>query len=248
MRTIDIRTTQNVTIEYELASLRDRFLAIFIDVLIVGTAYFILLQLLLIPLRGSLLESSFSINLAVFFFPIGIFVSYQLFSEILADGQTWGKKAIGIKVIRLDGKQPELSDYLLRAVFHMIDTVSSGGIIAALLISSNDKSQRLGDLTANTTVIRVKSNLNFRLEDILRINSLADYEPTYPEVRQLSEQDMLLIKNIISRYRRYRNKAHQEVIDELVSNLVIQLDINENPGDKIAFLKTLIRDYIVLTR
>jgi len=34
----------------------------------------------------------------------------------------------------------------------------------------------------------------------------------------------------------------------LVENLVLQLDISETPRDKIAFLKTLIRDYIVLTR
>ena len=120
--------------------------------------------------------------------------------------------------------------------------------MAALMISSSNKNQRLGDMTANTTVIRIKFNLRFRLEDILKINTLEDYEPTYPEVRRLSEKDMLLIKTIISRYRKYRNKAHQEVIDELVQNLVQLLDIVETPRDKIAFLKTLIRDYIVLTR
>ena len=42
MQTIDITTTQNVTIEYELATLRDRFLALLIDVMVVGTVYFIL--------------------------------------------------------------------------------------------------------------------------------------------------------------------------------------------------------------
>jgi hypothetical protein len=86
------------------------------------------------------------------------------------------------------------------------------------------------------------------LEDILKINTIDDYEPTYPEVRQLSEKDMLLIKTIISRYRKHRNKAHQELINDLVKNLMQQLDVVEPPRDKIAFLKTLIRDYIVLTR
>ena len=179
---------------------------------------------------------------------IGMFIFYQLLSEILADGQSWGKKAMGIKVVRLDGKEPNLSDYLLRSVFHIIDSIMSLGIMAALMISSSNKNQRLGDMTANTTVIRIKFNLRFRLEDILKINTLEDYEPTYPEVRQLSEKDMLLIKTIISRYRKYRNKAHQKVINELVENLVHQLDLPETPRDKIAFLKTLIRDYIVLTR
>ncbi len=243
MQTIEIRTTQNVTIEYELASLRERFFSFFIDVLIVGSFYFALVMVLS-SIGSILFENPGLISLML----IGMFIFYQLLSEILADGQSWGKKAMGIKVVRLDGKEPNLSDYLLRAVFHIIDSIMSLGVLAALMISSSNKNQRLGDMTANTTVIRIKFNLRFRLEDILKINTIEDYEPTYPEVRRLSEKDMLLIKTIISRYRKYRNKAHQEVIDELVGNLVRQLDISETPRDKIAFLKTLIRDYIVLTR
>ena len=42
MKTIDIRTTQNVTIEYELASLRERLLAFFIDLVIVYMAVLII--------------------------------------------------------------------------------------------------------------------------------------------------------------------------------------------------------------
>ncbi len=244
MQTIEIRTTQNVTIEYELTSLRERFFAFFIDGLIVGMIYFVVMIILANTVGDILFENPMLISLML----IGIFVFYQLFSEILADGQSWGKKAMGTKVVRLDGKEPNLSDYLLRAVFHIIDSIMSLGILAALMISSSNKNQRLGDMTANTTVIRIKFNLRFRLEDILKINTIEDYEPTYPEVRQLSEKDMLLIKTIISRYRKHRNKAHREVINELVGKLVQQLDISEPPRDKIAFLKTLIRDYIVLTR
>ena len=97
-------------------------------------------------------------------------------------------------------------------------------------------------------MIRVKFSLRFRLEDILKINTIDDYEPTYPEVRRLSEKDMLLIKTIISRHRQHPNAAHKEVVNDLVKTLMQQLDIKAPPRDKIAFLKTLIRDYIVLTR
>lgn len=244
MQTIEIRTTQNVTIEYELASLRERFFAIFVDSLIVSVLYFILVMFVSAAFGDMLYENPALTS----FFLIGMFIFYHLISEILADGQSWGKKIMGIKVVRLDGKEANLSDYLLRAVFHIIDSIMSVGILASLMISSSNKNQRLGDMTANTTVIRIKFNLRFRLEDILKINTLEDYEPSYPEVRRLSEKDMLLIKTIIGRYRTFRNKAHQEVINELVGNLTRQLDIAETPRDKIAFLKTLIRDYIVLTR
>ena len=248
MQTIDIRTTQNVTIEYELASLRERLLAFIIDVIIVAVLYLVLFMTLLSTLRASLFQDSIGVRLLQGLLPIGGFLLYQLLSEVLADGQSWGKRSMGIKVVRLDGQEPSLSDYLLRTFFHIVDTVVSGGIVAALLISSSAKNQRLGDMTANTTVIRMKHNLRFKLIDILKINSIEDYEPKYPQVRQLSEKDMLIIKNTISRYRNYQNKAHREVVNELVERLVTQLEIEKWPKNEVEFLKTLIRDYIVLTR
>lgn len=248
MRTIEITTTQNVTIEYELATLQERIIAFIIDCLLVGTLYLILFTALSAILRDALYDSGGALSFVASFLPLGLFLAYQLMSEIIADGQSWGKKAMGIKVVRLDGQEPSLIDYLLRAVFLIVDVALSVGILAALLISSSNNSQRLGDMTANTTVIRVKFGFRFRLEDILKINSLDDYEPAYPEVRRLSEKDMLLIKTIITRYRKHRNQAHREVINDLVQNLTKRLDIIEPPKNKVEFLKTLIRDYIVLTR
>lgn len=247
MDTIEIRTTQNVVIEYELAALRERILAFFVDLIIIGAIYiFISITFLSLMMRS--LESSGMIGAFYGLLPIVLFLMYQLMSEVMADGQSWGKKAMGIKVVRLDGQEPGLSDYLLRTIFQMADTIFSGGILAALLISSSGKNQRLGDMTANTTVIRVRHNLRFRLEDILNISSLESYEPKYPEVKQLSEQDMLLIKGAVARYRAHSNPAHEEAINQLVERLQELLGIAERPANKVEFLRTLIRDYIVITR
>jgi len=246
MQTIDIRTTQNVTIEYELASLRERILAFCIDLIIIGTIYVVFLAFIsnVFGVSNSGILSFFAT-----FFPFFAFLAYHLLSEVLANGQSWGKKAMGIRVVRLDGQEPGLSDFLLRAIFHIVDSMISIGIVAALLISSSIKNQRLGDITANTTVIRTKHNLRFRLIDILKINTLDDYQPQYPDVRKLSEQDMLLIKGIINRRRNHPNAAHDEALDLLVDRICGILEI-EKPAkrDRVEFLKTLIRDYIVLTR
>jgi uncharacterized RDD family membrane protein YckC len=248
MRTIDITTTQNVTIAYELASLKERILAFIIDLLIVWASYTIVFIAFFSTVGGSIFDSGLSTQLIIYLLPVGLLMAYQLISEVAADGQSFGKKALGIKVVRLDGQEPSLIDYLLRSIFLIIDFLFSLGIIAVLLISSTANSQRLGDMTANTTVIRIKFNFRFRLEDILKINSLEDYEPAYPEVRQLSEKDMLLIKTVISRYQKHRNEAHQQVIDELTQRLAHVLQITAIPKNKVEFLKTLIRDYIVMTR
>ncbi len=250
MKTIEITTTQKVTIEYELADLRDRFLSYLIDNMIISAlwlfAYLIFSAAFFDEFQ--LDENDGSRSMVYFMLPIATFILYHFLSELLMDGQSIGKKAVGIKVLKLNGKEGTASDYFIRALFHFIDTMLSFHVLGALMVVSTDKSQRLGDLAANTAVIKVKFNLRFRLEDILKINSLADYEPTYPEVRQFTEQDMLLIKSVVARNRQYNNHAHGEVVNTLVRDMMLKLDILEQPKDKIQFLKTLIKDYIVLTR
>ena len=164
-------------------------------------------------------------------------------------GQTLGKRILNIRVVRLDGEIPTVNDYLLRAVFQYIDTVLSGGVLAAMLISSTTRQQRLGDMTAGTTVIRKRNNLRMHLKNILSIDTLDNYEPVYPQVKALNEQDMLTIKQVISRLRKYPNDAHWEIVETLAGNLREHLDIHETKQtDDLEFLRTLLRDYIVLTR
>ncbi len=250
MKTIDITTTQQVTIEYELAELKDRVLSYVIDNLIISAVWLLLYLIFSAAFytEFTLVENDGSRSMVYYMLPLFTFILYHFLSELLMDGQTLGKKAVGIKVIKLNGKEGTASDYFIRALFHFIDTVLSVHVLGAIMILSTDKSQRLGDLAANTAVIKVKFNLRFRLEDIMKINSLADYEPLYPDVRQFTEQDMLLIKSVVARNREYNNSSHKEAINILVRDLMLKLDIVEQPKDKIYFLKTLIKDYIVLTR
>ncbi len=248
MKSIDIITAQNVVIEYELASLRERFLAFFIDFVIVMSSYYLLVIFLLTILEDTIAGSNFAAGIIFWLLPIVGFMFYQFLSELLANGQSLGKKAMGTKVVRVDGREPGLSEYTLRAVFHIVDTFLSGGVVGALLISSSIRNQRLGDLTSNTTVVRIRNSERFSLDKILKINTLEDYIPQFPEVVQLNEEDMLLIKESLNRYRTYGNKAHQEAIVSLVEKVSTLLEIEEVPGNKLEFLKTLLRDYIVLTR
>ncbi len=245
MTGIEIHTTQNVTIEYELATLQKRFGAFLIDLFAYYVIYSALLLVTLYLMRGNITEwGAYFLLLASFF---GL-LAYHLLFEIFGNGQSLGKRLAKIKVVRLDGREPEPGDYLIRCIFLLADFFLSAGALGGILIGSTDKGQRLGDLAANTTVIRTKSSRHFRLEEILKINTLENYEPQYPEVRQLSEADMLLVKSLLSRYQAWYNSAHTEAIEEAVQHICWRLDIQPPAGSQIDFLKTLVRDYIVLTR
>ena len=242
MRTIDINTTQNVIIQYELANLREHILAFMIDTVVLIVLLFIL---------SWSMVAMFSIKLYsvyVYLVITPVFFFYSLSQEVFMNGQSLGKKILGLRIVKINGKEATTSDYIIRWAFRLVDIWFSFGSLAALLISSTPRNQRLGGLLSDTTVVRLNNTARFRLEDILKINSLANYEPTYPEIRFFSEEDMLTIKVALDRFRQYNNAAHAEVIDELSENLAKRLGVEKIPGSRVTFLKTLVSDYIVLTR
>ncbi len=242
MKTIEINTAQKVTIQYELASLGNRFLAYLVDGVVVGITIAFLSILGESALRGDE-ETLFAVLIIV---PILVF--YSLVSEIFLHGQTIGKRVMGLKIVKLNGDAPTTHDYVMRWMFRFVDIWLSLGSVGALLINASPKSQRLGGLLSGTTVIRTTAQRTFTLNDILKISTIDTYEPSYPAIRAFSEQDMLFIKRVLERERRHPNAAHQKAVKDLSTHVAGQLDIDKPPKDSSKFLRTLINDYIVLTR
>ncbi|MDQ2658050.1 MAG: RDD family protein, partial [Bacteroidota bacterium] len=104
MKIIEIKTTQNVVLQYELADLRDRILAFLID-----SAAGIFGVGLLINLSSSIFSNT--TRDVVMFLLIGVFIFYSLAFEVLNNGQSLGKMALRIQVIKATSGRPTLSDY-----------------------------------------------------------------------------------------------------------------------------------------
>lgn len=246
MQSIELQTTQNVTIEYQLASLSERIMAMVIDLAIIISAYLLIMAFFLALMNADWLDTSFSFGGGAFLYIC--FLAYHFLMEVLGNGQSLGKRALRIQVVRLDGQKSSLGDHAIRVFFYLADLVSSMGVLGGLMIGLSPNRQRLGDMAAGTAVIKINISNRFKLEDILNISTLDDYEPQYYEVKQFSEKDMLLIKNTIGRYQRYPNDAHRAIVHKLALELAKKIQLNGIPGDAVDFLKSLIRDYIVLTR
>jgi uncharacterized RDD family membrane protein YckC len=249
LRQIEINTTQNVTIQYELANLRDRGLALILDWLIIffGGGLVILIisfSLAFLGVRDETLGYTISIVwIAIFFF-------YTLVCEVFFNGQTIGKMALGMKVVKLTGKQPNFSDYALRWAFRPIDIYFSICSIGAIMISSTEYAQRLGDLLANTTLAKKETTFKLSLRELLRIGKKENYEPTFPVAVKLSENDMLFVKETIDKYRKYKDEVHRKAIIQLSNKLseVLEIAKENKPKDHLKFLEMLLKDYIILTR
>ena len=134
MSELTINTTQNVAIKFQAASIGDRMLASFIDILI-KIAYIIVIYFIIIELTGikSILNdldqwSAMSIMIVILF---PTFV-YSLFLESMLEGQTFGKRILKIKVVKIDGYQASFGDYLIRWLFRVIENNVMFGLIGLI--------------------------------------------------------------------------------------------------------------------
>jgi len=243
MKSIEVKTTQNVVLEYELADLRDRAVAFLIDLVLVGAVILILAMF-------GFGNFGFEGTAATIFYVLLtlIFMFYSLVMETLNNGQSIGKAAMKIQVITTVGGQATFSDYVARWVFRMIDIWFSLGGIASILVASSAKAQRIGDIVANTAVIKLVPKMNLKLNDLLAIKSQDSYKPTYIQAKQLDEVDVLLIKTALERYRTFRNFAHEEAIELLAGKTRSALGVASTQQNDVQFLQTVLNDYVVLTR
>lgn len=248
MESVTIRTTQNVSIDYDLAKTGTRIGGFVIDLVIFAICYNILIALLS---SGFGTISGHGIWEALFTYGnLGFFLLYYYLMEMFNRGQTLGKRIVGTKVIRLDGRDPTPADFITRAIFLMPDIVFSMGIPAVLLVSSGRHKQRMGDIVAGTAVIQSSVSSSFTLREILAIRNREEHEAEFPEVQRFTDQDMMVVKHALARLRKYRNPAHAQVVRTLSVRLADQmgLDKKEIKYTPEKFLDRLLLDYIVLTR
>jgi uncharacterized RDD family membrane protein YckC len=240
MKQIEITTPQNVTIDYELATVGERILATVLDVMIVYVCSLIVCGIIALI---------FNINLGAFYMYVtlpGLFF-YHLLFETLNHGQTLGKSTLKIRVVKINGERPGFFDFMMRTSFRIIDIVLTSGMLAMLAISSSSRGQRLGDFFADTTVVKLLNINRFSLERILKMEKLKEHTPTYPNVVKFKEEEMLLVKETLDRYKKYPNDSHEDAFKKLVKKIEEQLGVTA-PKDKKLFLATLIKDYVSLTR
>lgn len=243
MKNVEIITTQNVVLQYELASLQDRVFAFLIDFfcLVLG------LTILSGILAGMAAGSETGATLVVFLTST-VFILYSLVLETFNNGQSIGKKAMKIRVIKLEGANATFSDYAARWAFRMIDIYFSLGSLAAILILTSSKGQRIGDIIANTAIVKTVPRTNIDLDDLLSIHQANKHAPKYLQARKLREEDALLIKVALERYRRLKNRGHKEAIASLANHIRQTLSIDQVDETDPLFLKTILTDYVVLSR
>jgi uncharacterized membrane protein SpoIIM required for sporulation/uncharacterized RDD family membrane protein YckC len=155
---ISIVTPDHIELDFELAGLGSRFLALIIDTVLIGVLIVILIIAAVALGIGALSLRSFNADSWVWAFAVLVYFlvtwGYFLFFEALNRGQTPGKKWTGIRVLRDDGLPVGWRESALRNLVRAADILPPPAcIVGGLAIVLSKDGKRLGDLLAGTIVV-----------------------------------------------------------------------------------------------
>jgi uncharacterized RDD family membrane protein YckC len=135
-----------------------RFVAHLVDLIIVGIVFGISGRIIA-GIFGGVTRGGFELHGGPAFIFIllnfVVFMGYFILLEANWNGQTVGKKLVGIRVAREDGGPIDMQQAAIRNLLRIIDALPFLYLVGVILIWTSDKKQRLGDRVANTVVVKV---------------------------------------------------------------------------------------------
>lgn len=238
MAVISITTTQNIALEYDLASLGERIVATIIDLVIMG-AYLFLITMVLSSSAGAF-DNGAAWLYVFLFLPVAF---YSLLSEQFFNGQTVGKRVMGIKVISLNGNQASFGQYLTRWLFRLVDMWLFGFVLATIMVAVTDRHQRIGDLIAGTVLVKTKPRSALQ-QTLYTPVADTNYTANYPEVINLRDSDMQLVKEVLINVQKTGNTM---LALQMMRKIEAVLNIQSKHAEPVNFLYAILSDYNHLT-
>lgn len=251
MGTIVIPTTQNIELEYPVAGVGERIGASLLDLmLIIVYVYLWSLAISAYSVAGFWERmvsgdegdgDMYAVQVLTILMLLPA-IGYSCISETLFNGQTFGKKLLRLRTVRTDGAPPGVSQYLLRWLMRIVDFWSSAivllpGLTGVIILSANRKGQRLGDIVAGTTVIKLKLVTTF--VDTIFVDTQDDYQLVFPEIARLSDRDVSILKEVLDSGLKSNN-------EQLLAKLEAKVKQVTGISSKLptrTFLQTVLRDY-----
>lgn len=240
MSKFSINTSQNVQLSFEIADLGKRILATLIDTLIMGVYVALIIWISYKLEVYEFFESSYGETIALIIYLIAAIpiMFYALLFEYFMNGQSPGKYFLKLRVAKIDNSQVGLSSYLFRWLFRMIDIWTMYGVVGIMTIAFNKRGQRLGDILANTTVIRLDRPVT--IQDTIYIKLPADYKPVFEEVKTLSEEDARIIHKVLSGKEYLKD---HDIVNRLAEKVATKLGVERKNLQSRTFLKVVMKDY-----
>ena len=157
-----VSTPERVAFQYEIAGIGSRFLAQFIDVLIITVIQIVIT--IGAGALGGIFNSIQVFGLVEVILTFILITGYFLISEAAWNGQTLGKRYVRLRVVGDQGEPLTIGQAAIRNLIRVVDFLPAFYAIGIIAMFSNRRSKRLGDFAAGTLVVRDRERI--RLYDL----------------------------------------------------------------------------------
>jgi len=193
---------------------------------------------------------------------------YSLWTEFLFNGQTLGKMICRIRVVKINGYHAGFTEYFTRWAFRLMDfwtgmflvffmipifgeqtagafgilIMMVSGLVAFLFIIRTKNSQRLGDIVAGTTVLKLREKHSIDITILEEIQET--YVPRYSQVLKLTDNDARIIKDTFVAAKKNKDRATLKRLRTKLET-VMEIQADQNDTD---FIDTVMKDFNYYTQ
>ena len=250
-------TPENVELRYPVAGVGSRLIAATIDYTVLFIGEMVIVSAIVFIVR--LLEHFFpaapntdqtpmmvalaafgSVGLGVLLIFFGWWGYFVLF-ELLWNGQTPGKRLLGIRVVRADGQSVGASTSLVRNLLRAVDVFLLLGVLVMLLDRS---SRRLGDFAGGSLVVREPRLVASGLSAVAIPPAPRERIDRFPNPDRLTMQHYILVRDYFARWDRMPRERADALAADLARRLARALDVPlGDVGDANDFLAAAARAF-----
>lgn len=194
-----ITTTEGIAFTHRLAGPVTRFCAWAIDFAVILT---ILILLSIATAAVGMVSAGLGMSLTIFTY-FAVSIGYGIVTEWFWRGQTLGKRVLGLRVLDVQGLSIHFSQIVLRNLFRFLDSIPVFYLVGGIALLCNRHNQRLGDLAANTVVVRLQRTTEPNLDELLpgKFNSFRAYPHLEARLRQQVSPELaaILVQALVRR-------------------------------------------------
>ena len=247
-----VDTPENIDVAYDVAGIGSRFMAAIID-----TFLLVVLQIILGALSAFIANQidtpdARSVINAIWALLSFLFLwGYYMIFELIWNGQSPGKRLLGLRVVREGGRPITLVASAIRNLVRIIDFLPGLYGIGVLAMFIDKRARRLGDLAAGTLVVKNQQALSLdsltaepALAAIPPRPSDAPDTPLLPNLHLVSQAEFDLVNEFLRRRNELGPEPRFRLGSDLAGKLRSRLGVGNN-GHHELFLEHFVREFRV---
>lgn len=248
---LTIQTPEQTLLDFPLAGIGSRFLAMALDTLIQSLIIttFAIFALLLLAFEGISSQTAGvwigAVAILVLFI---IYTGYFAFFEAIWNGQTPGKRLLKLRVIQESGRPINPYQSIARNLMRLVDSLPFLYGVGCLTVLLNRQNKRLGDFVAGTVVVLEKPLATVDPDWGSPRPQTTGSPYLHHDLHLLADGEFDLVENFLQRRSYLDLVVRQRVAKEIAARIRSKLQLSSASDENLLssdeqFLEDIIQKY-----